>query len=1017
MKTDSRFCLTKLMSSSAKTPLLLLAILFAGILPLMANPISLSKARKIAGEFIQKKNNLRSSSFTPVLVSAPSAEGIETAGLRSANEEEVVLYYIFNDKAGQGFVMVSGDDQLPEVLGYATNGSFSTKDMPDNLSAFLQAYRSNLKILTKSGIKNKRQSSNSGQVSPLLGNIKWNQDFPWNSKTPLGRNGKNTPVGCVATATSQIMRYYQWPDKGEGEHSYLDESRRRSVIFNVNYDWKNMPEKFDDPKAATKEQIEALGTLCYHVGIAEDMAYGDRASGSFIQNVIRALRENFKYDKNVTLISRDLKTLAEWEKTIRNELDNNRPVLYSGYSSGGGHAFVCDGYDNEGLYHFNWGWGGMSDGYFDLNVLSPDALGIGGGSGGGFNEGQIIVVNFQPDKQGTTTLPNTKLEGQNLQVSSSYGPASCTFELRLTEILFFSTKVRIVIENIKDHSDKHIVYNDHEYRLHGLSIRPSQVKTELEKTKDELTLKPSSTYKVYAEAKAEDGQYYAVRTIQGTSMESKITTDEAGHIKNVSNEDPKPNISLSSKKASADLKGYEKSFIRFYTNNLGTAEKTINTVLYIVDRKSQKILMKFDKNVAYPLGSDNEAFFMIERLPIAPGTKVDIAVACVGQYNRTTILEDVTIEKAESVREGYVLSYNKSKWNAMIDPENLIIKGFSLEDVATKHKGQDIIVAPILTKQSYFTKEQCIINLYRIDKTWDGKKKELQIGISEDPDMAANVKSFCTVYNDQSAILSMLVIDANTMRPLSTISSPAVQVTIHKNVKPTYKIIIEESENGRVTLNNISDPNNVKGGTKVFLNVDPNIGYKAEKLLINGVNIYPETSFIIDRHTVIKATFVKKNNKVTILKYGEGTVNVEGLNGQKIDDVKTGTKIRITATPQSGHHLASLLVNGISVNNPHEITVDEDIRIIANFKEGEAPESAERIEQTEVTVFPNPATDFISFKGVESGSEIRIYSMTGQLMLTRNTEKLAESRIDISMLPSAKYIVVINGKSFKISKR
>ena len=162
-----------------------------------------------------------------------------------------------------------------------------------------------------------------------------------------------------------------------------------------------MPERYDDPSQATDEETKALSTLAYHAGVAVEMMYAPRGSGSHMPYVVRALRDHFRYDKRVSFKSRVNYTQASWEQLLRSELTAACPVVYSGYGRGG-HAFVCDGYDAEGLFHINWGWGGMSDGYFNLNYLVPSDLGIGGGAGGGYSLGQGAVIGIMPDRTGTS---------------------------------------------------------------------------------------------------------------------------------------------------------------------------------------------------------------------------------------------------------------------------------------------------------------------------------------------------------------------------------------------------------------------------------------------------------------------------------------------------------------------------------------------------------------------------------------------------------------------------------------
>ena len=393
--------------------LVLTLLLLCSVGELFARPLSEREARHLAEQFFQQSTHTTKS--RPIsqqglqLVSAPVRETGDLQ-LRTATGETARYYYVYNRGSNAGFVIIAGDDELTPYIGYATTGRFVVEDMPEQLVAFLKACQERIDELTshvglRSSLQSTRpRSTEPTQVAPLLGDIQWNQSSPWNDQTPVV-DGEHTPVGCVATAYTQVMRYYQWPKQGEGSFSYTEKrsGRQHSVNYGATtYDWANMPERYDDPSRATAEQTKALSTLAYHAGVAVEMMYAPGGSGTYTPLVARALRDHFRYDKRVCFKKRVNYTQASWEQLLRNELIASHPIVYSGDGSGGGHAFVCDGYDAEGLFHINWGWGGMSDGYFNLNYLVPSSLGIGGGAGGGFSFSQGAVVGIMPDRTGTS---------------------------------------------------------------------------------------------------------------------------------------------------------------------------------------------------------------------------------------------------------------------------------------------------------------------------------------------------------------------------------------------------------------------------------------------------------------------------------------------------------------------------------------------------------------------------------------------------------------------------------------
>lgn len=315
------------------------------------------------------------------------------------------LYYVFNK--GTGFVIVSADDRATEILGYSDAGSFDINNLPDNFRSWLGVYETELETLYSQTeqdleITNKpaqtRTQGTGSALSPLLGDIMWDQGDPYNSFCPSLPNGQKTSVGCVATAMAQIMRYHRWPEQGTGSKSgYTTKSNGLKVdgvnFANTTYDWANMPSTCTS--SSPRGERMAIATLMFHCGVSVEMDYG-LSSGAYSSDVPNALTTYFGYNPNMEVLYRDYYTKAEWDSIVRKELNDKRPVYYSGSSINGGHAFVCDGYDANGLFHFNWGWSGLSNGYFALSSLTPSSQGIGGSSGG-YNFAQGIIIGIQPE--------------------------------------------------------------------------------------------------------------------------------------------------------------------------------------------------------------------------------------------------------------------------------------------------------------------------------------------------------------------------------------------------------------------------------------------------------------------------------------------------------------------------------------------------------------------------------------------------------------------------------------------
>lgn len=323
-----------------------------------------------------------------------------TSLLRSANTSN--YFYIFNVGNEQGFVIVSGDDAVKTILGYSDEGSFSGENMPENVQNWLNFYKCEIKYVMENGVSARQLSTeenmtinSTGSISPLLGKIKWNQSTPFNNLCPvLPKSKKKTVTGCVATAMAQIMKYHKWPVTGTGSNSYeTDSFPKISADFSkTSYDWNNMLDGYGS--TSTARQDSAVALLMYHCGVSVNMDYNTADNGgssAYDTDAGAALIQYFGYDSDIQSYNRENFTDTNWKNIVKSELDSLRPVLYGGSSDAGGHEFVCDGYDSNGLFHINWGWGGFCNGYFELSVLEPYS-GISG-----FNQQQSIITGIKKE--------------------------------------------------------------------------------------------------------------------------------------------------------------------------------------------------------------------------------------------------------------------------------------------------------------------------------------------------------------------------------------------------------------------------------------------------------------------------------------------------------------------------------------------------------------------------------------------------------------------------------------------
>lgn len=365
----------------------------------LASPRTFSQAKAIAerkaallGIKIDKK----------AAAKAPSMNGGTTTA--------VSPYYVFPFGENKGFAIVSGDDDMPEIVGYADHGTYDANNMPAAMAAFLNNYRATIEAMKQgnaSAIKNiaeaKALRANNTRattaVSPLLGDIKWNQSEPYNNMCPKYDGTNLSATGCVATAMAQVMMYWKYPNELKADiQGYKTSTHKLPVAGELKgqkYDWDNMLPTYTNNNY-TQTQADAVAKLMLHCGKAVEMDYGEE-SGAIVTP--GRLAKYFGYDSDLMLdLMRSCFTLAEWTAIIDKELQAKRPILYSGRTTNGGHQFVCDGSDGNGLYHINWGWGGYQDGYFDITILNPGQGGIGAGNvTDGYNRGCDMIIGIQPD--------------------------------------------------------------------------------------------------------------------------------------------------------------------------------------------------------------------------------------------------------------------------------------------------------------------------------------------------------------------------------------------------------------------------------------------------------------------------------------------------------------------------------------------------------------------------------------------------------------------------------------------
>ena len=387
----------------------LLALLVLFTLPIFAKHVDVDNAKVVASTFwTQNVGKLTRAPFSDV-----------------TSQTEFTNFYIFN--TSDGFVIVSADDIATPILGYSENGAFSPENIPVNMYEWLQGYENEIQMGIENGVSASAEIAadweklSSGQgLSPkrsrsvnALVQTRWNQGSPYNNLCPYDSGeDERTVTGCVATAMAQIMKYWNYPTQGNGSVTYnaTGYGNQTANFGNTTYDWNNMLNTYSN--SATSAQKNAVATLMYHCGVAVHMSYGVSSTGgsgavtvgSSNGTAEYAMKNYFLYKNTLAGRYRSSYSDTNWKNMMYTDLDAGRPIIYTGRGDGGGHCFICDGYNNSNQFHFNWGWGGYCDGFYAINSLEPGTGGIGSGNGT-YNESQSAIFGIEPNA-GLFAIPN-----------------------------------------------------------------------------------------------------------------------------------------------------------------------------------------------------------------------------------------------------------------------------------------------------------------------------------------------------------------------------------------------------------------------------------------------------------------------------------------------------------------------------------------------------------------------------------------------------------------------------------
>lgn len=447
----------------AKHSLWMATLIWAGIATaVQAQQRSIEELDAIANSVFAQTGGARAIA-TPLKMNLKSSEVLQTESL-VGNE----AFYIYTPTNGteEKFVIVSGDQRMPAVLGYSDESSFDSDNMPEGLKWFLKKCESDALLLVQNPTWTRaaEEEKEYPVVEPLLGKRAWGQDAPFNQQCPA-MGGGHAKTGCVATALAQIMAYHRYP---------------------ATYDWDNMPDSYEGNY--TKEQADVVAKLMHDIGESCCMEYGRDESTTHDIDAEKALCTTFGYDDAVRIIQQSCYDEKNWAKAITNELLAQRPILYSGIdlSNRGGHAFVVDGLNSDGLYHINWGWSNSGNGYYSLNNLAPD-------KDKNYSSYCTAIINIHPDNGIPETEP-TNIVAASIN-SSKEG----------TMATYFNSNISILspsnLRHIPFEGEIQLLLTDENDSIIKLIDSPKRV------SKEQLNSYYSFTVKPYSWKDIPNGQY------------------------------------------------------------------------------------------------------------------------------------------------------------------------------------------------------------------------------------------------------------------------------------------------------------------------------------------------------------------------------------------------------------------------------------------------------------------------------------------------------------------------------
>ena len=476
--------------------IMLMLALFVG--QLIASPVDVNTARQLGLRYVQAN-------------ASKQVANLDLAYTQTTESGANALY-VFNFDGG--YMIMAADDVAQPVLAYGEEGNFDADHISDGLAYYLRHYARQIEYAVTNNMEAtpeiaeqweqmrsqgfiKGERATRGDVAPLI-STNWNQDYPFNYYCPTGHGGPGgrAYAGCVATAMSMVMKRWNWPDHGQGSHSYTPEGYpTQSVDFeSAYYDWNNMPNNINN------SNYQAVALLMYHCGVAVDMQYASDGSGAHSQDVPDAIANYFRYTTHAARLDRSLYSKYEWEEVLISNLQEGFPLYYSGAEGNSGHAFVCCGYrESDRKFYFNWGWSGFNNNYFAIDALNTYS--------GNFNDYQSTIVDMIPDYVYDGLIPaatDFAVEGENAHSKKG--------------IITWTNPTTSLDGTALDNIEEVVLLRNDQQIFSQANVTPGEVMT----FEDEVQNFDSYTYRVYFMSNGAKGRSAEIRYQYGPTCTWKV---------------------------------------------------------------------------------------------------------------------------------------------------------------------------------------------------------------------------------------------------------------------------------------------------------------------------------------------------------------------------------------------------------------------------------------------------------------------------------------------------------------